>query len=332
MVPLRRRHRGDYGRDPTTRVMAGERGPTMPMHANEVETSVPLVRQLVAEQFPQWAGLPVTPVPSAGTDHALFRLGGGMAARLPRIEDATGQVEKEQRWLPRLAPHLPLAIPEPLAMGEPGVGYPWRWSIYRWLDGESATVAPFADPVAAAHELAAFIAALQRIDAVDGPRPGPHNSSRGVPLAQRDASTREAIATLRGMIDADAALAAWEATLDAQPWPGAPVWIHGDLQSGNLLSIGGRLSGVIDFGCLTVGDPACDLMVAWNLFSGESQRAFRAVLAVDDATWARGRGWALSVGAIALPYYRHSNPVLAGISRRAIDAVLADMEANVERQ
>jgi aminoglycoside phosphotransferase (APT) family kinase protein len=301
--------------------------PTTPMHADEVATSVPLVRRLVVEQFPHWADLPIAPVPSAGTDNALYRLGDAMVVRLPRIEGATSQVEKEQRWLPRIAPHLPLAIPEPLAMGEPGAGYPWRWSVYRWLGGESVTAAPFADPVAAARDLAAVIAAQQRIDVTDGPRPGPHNSSRGVPLALRDASTRESIAALRGTIDTNAALAGWEAALVAQPWQGAPVWIHGDLQSGNLLSLGGRLSGVIDFGCLAGGDPACDLMVAWNLFSGESRRAFRAALAVDDATWARGRGWALSVGVIALPYYRTTNPVLAGISRRAIDAVLADCRA-----
>lgn len=301
--------------------------PTTLMHANEVATSAPLVRRLVAEQFPRWADLPVTPVPSAGTDNALFRLGSEMVARLPRIEDATAQVEKEQRWLPTLAPHLPLAVPEPLATGEPGAGYPWRWSVYRWLDGENATFAPFADPAAAATRLAEFILALRRVDAAGGPPPGPHNFSRGVPLAERDVSTRRAIAALRGTIDTDAAIAAWEAALEAPPWRSAPVWIHGDLQSGNLLTVAGRLAGVIDFGGLVVGDPACDLMVAWNLFAGESRRVFRAALAVDEATWERGRGWALSVGVIALPYYWTSNPTLAGISRRAIDAVLVDRRA-----
>ena len=263
---------------------------------------------------------------SAGTDNAIYRLGDDMAVRLPRIHWATGQVEKEHEWLPRLAPLLPLAIPVPLAKGMPGEGYPWHWSVYRWLEGENATIERIADPRQAATDLAQFIAALQRIDPTGGPPPGAHNSFRGVPLAMRDAPTRAAIAALRGTLDTDAVTAAWEAALRAPAWRGPPVWIHGDLQSGNLLAQRGRLSAVIDFGCLGVGDPACDLMVAWTLFSAETRDVFRAALPVDDATWARGRGWALSVGLIALPYYQNTNPVLAGIARRAIDEVLADHE------
>lgn len=293
------------------------------MHVDEVDTDVSLVGRLLAAQFPQWADLPIEPVPSAGTDNALYRLGDDMAVRLPRIAWAVGQVDKEQRWLPKLAPRLPLAIPVPLAKGAPGEGYPWHWSVYRWLEGENATIERIADPRRAAIELAQFIAALQRIDATGGPPPGSHNSGRGVPLATRDAQTRAAIAALHGTLDSEAVIAAWETALQAPEWSGPPVWIHGDLQSGNLLAQQGRLSAVIDFGCLGVGDPACDLQVAWNLLAGETRNVFRAALAVDDATWARGRGWALSVGLIALPYYRSTNPVLAGISRRAIDEVLS---------
>lgn len=296
------------------------------MHGDEVVTDVSLVGRLLAAQFPRWADLPIEPVPSAGTDNALYRLGDDMAVRLPRIHWATAQVEKEHQWLPKLAPLLPLAIPVPLAMGMPGEGYPWHWSVYRWLEGENATMDRIADPRQAATELAQFIAALRRIDTTGGPPPGPHNFFRGVPLEMRDAETRAAIAALHDTLDADAATAAWEAALQAPAWPGPPVWIHGDLQSGNLLAVQGRLSGVIDFGGLGVGDPACDLMVAWNLLSAETRDVFRATLLVDDATWARGRGWALSVGLIALPYYRSTNPVLAGISRRAIDEVLADQQ------
>jgi aminoglycoside phosphotransferase (APT) family kinase protein len=298
------------------------------MHADEIETDVPLVGRLLAAQFPQWADLPIEPVTSAGTDNAIYRLGDDMAVRLPRIHWATGQVDKEHQWLPRLAPFLPLAIPVPLAKGEPGEGYPWHWSVCRWLEGENATIERIADPRQAATDLAQFIAALQRIDATGGPSPGPYNSSRGVPLAIRDSQTRAAIATLHGIINADAVTATWEAALQAPAWRGPPVWIHGDLQSGNLLAQQGRLSAVIDFGCLGVGDPACDLIVAWNLLSAETRDVFRAALPVDDATWARGRGWALSVGLIALPYYQTTNPVLAGISRRAINEVLADHQAN----
>jgi aminoglycoside phosphotransferase (APT) family kinase protein len=297
---------------------------TRKMHSDEVDTDMPLVGRLLAGQFPQWADLSIEPVRSAGTDNALYRLGEDMVVRLPRIHWATGQVAKEQQWLPRLAPHLPLAIPVPLAMGAPAEGYPWHWSVYRWLAGETASIEPIADLRQAAMDLARFIAALQRIDPAGGPPPGPHNSHRGEALAMRDAQTRAAIASLQDMFDAGALTAAWEAALAAPAWPGPPVWIHGDLQAGNLLVQQGRLSAVIDFGCLGVGDPACDLQIAWNFLSAETRDVFRAALPVDGATWVRGRGWALSVGLIALPYYQSTNPILSGISRRAIDEVLAD--------
>jgi aminoglycoside phosphotransferase (APT) family kinase protein len=298
------------------------------MHIDEVETNVSIVTRLLAAQFPHWAGLPIEPVPSAGTDNALYRLGDDKVVRLPRIHWAFEQVNKERQWLPRLAPCLPLAVPFPLAKGEPGEGYPCHWSVYRWLEGENATIERLADPRQAAIDLARFIAALQRIDAKGGPPHGPHNSHRGEPLAMRNARTREAIATLRGALDVGAATAVWDAAIGAPAWSGPPVWLHGDLQSGNLLALGGRLTAVIDFGCLGVGDPACDVMAAWMFLSAETRGVFRSALQVDDATWARGRGWALSVGLIALPYYQSSNPVLAGIARRAIDEALADHSAN----
>ncbi len=289
------------------------------MHSDEVDTDVARVGRLLAAQFPQWADLPIEPVHSAGTDNAIYRLGDDMAVRLPRIHWASGQVDKEHYWLPRLAPLLPLAIPVPLAMGTPGEGYPWSWSVYRWLKGESATVERIADPCQAATELARFIAALQQIDPTGGP-----TSGRGVPLALRDAPTREAIAALGGVIDTDAVIMAWEAAIQAPEWDRAPVWFHGDLLPGNLLVEQGRLSAVIDFGGLGVGDPACDLMIAWGLFSAQSRAVFRAALAVDDATWARGRGHALSQALIFIPYYLNTNPVGVSNARRTIDEVLAD--------
>ncbi len=301
--------------------------PMARMHADEVDIDVGLVRRLLATQFPAWAELPLAPVLSAGTDNALYRLGADMAVRLPRIGWAVGQVEAELRWLPGLAPHLPLAIPAPLAMGDPVEGYPWHWGVYRWLEGENATLDRMGDPTEAAVSLAGFTKALQRIDPSGGPQPGPNNSGRGVPLAARDEGTRAAIAALDGMIDVGAATAAWEAALRAPIWDGPPVWVHGDLQSGNLLAQRGTLCAVIDWGCMGVGDPACDLMPAWNLFTAEARAVFREAMAVDDATWARGRGWALSCGLIALPYYQTSNPVLAGIARHAIGEVLAERRA-----
>jgi aminoglycoside phosphotransferase (APT) family kinase protein len=294
------------------------------MHIDEIDVNVSLVRRLLAVQFPQWADLLIDPVHCAGTDNAIFRLGDDMSVRLPRIHNATLQVDKEHLWLPRLAPHLPLAIPVPLAKGTPGEGYPWQWSVYLWLKGENATIEHIADKGQAARDLAHFIAALQQIDPTGGPPPGSHNSFRGEPLPMRDAETRAAIATLHGMLDVDTVAAAWEVVLQAPAWEGAPVWIHGDLSPLNLLVERGRLSAVIDFGCLGIGDPACDLQVAWNLLSTQTRDIFRSALQVDDAMWTRGRGWALSVGLIALPYYQSTNPVLASISRRAIDEVLTD--------
>lgn len=298
--------------------------PTNKMHADEVDIDIPLVNRLLATQFPQWANLPIRRIQSAGTENAIYRLGEDMAIRLPRHPGATGSIDKECQWLPKLAPHLPLPIPAPLAKGVPGEGYPFQWSVCRWLEGENATWEKIADPNQMATDLAHFIIALQQIDPSGGPLPNSHNFYRGVPLATRDAQTRACIDSLDGAIDTSSATAAWEAALDATVYNQPPVWIHGDLQSGNLLVQQGRLSAVIDFGGLGVGDPACDLMVAWNLLSAESRAVFCTALSVDDATWARGRGWALSVALIALPYYQNTNPVLAGISRYTIAEVLAD--------
>jgi aminoglycoside phosphotransferase (APT) family kinase protein len=287
------------------------------MHADEVDTDVGLVGRLLAGQFPQWAGLPIEAVPSAGTDNALYRLGDDMAVRLPRIRGAVADVDREHRWLPRLAPFLPVAITEPLRKGKPAEGYPWPWSVYRWLDGENPAVDRIADAGSLAAELARFVAALHRIDPTGGPPAG-----RGVPLEERDAPTRAAIDALGGMVDTAAATAAWDAALQTPTWPGAPVWVHGDLSPGNLLVADGRLSAVIDFA--GVGDPACDLIVAWNLLPAGTRNLFRAALRVNDATWERGRGWALSIALIQLPYYHRTNPVLAANARHVIGEVLAD--------
>lgn len=294
------------------------------MHADEIETDVSLVRRLLAGQFPEWAELPIEPVSSGGTNNAIYRLGDELAVRLPLLEHVTLQAEKEQRWLPVLGPLLPLAIPVPLERGAPAEGYPLIWSVYGWLDGDLATPERLADANEAARSLAEFVSALGRIDPAGGPTPGEHNFGRGGPLARRAAMTRQAIAESEGLVDLEAVAAAWEADLHAPAWDGPPVWIHGDLQPGNLLAVDGRLSAVIDWGGLGIGDPAVDLLPAWNLFNGESRAAFRAALSVDNATWARGRGWALSTAITALPYYLDTNPALAGVSRTVIDEVLAD--------
>jgi aminoglycoside phosphotransferase (APT) family kinase protein len=208
-------------------------------------------------------------------------------------------------------------------MGMPGEGYPWHWSIYRWLDGEIATIERIADLRQFATTLAQFLVALQRIDPAGGPPPGPHNFWRGGPLTVYDGETRHAIAALDGKIDTDAATAVWEAAL-AATWHGSPVWVHGDVAAGNLLVKNGQLSAVIDFGSSGVGDPACDLHIAWTFLEGDSREAFRAALPLDRATWARGRGWVLWKALITLAGYINTNPVKAGEARHVIDEVLAD--------
>jgi aminoglycoside phosphotransferase (APT) family kinase protein len=251
-----------------------------------------LVARLVAEQFPRWAGLPVVPVPESGWDNRTFRLGNGLTARLPTAEWYVAAVEKEHTWLPRLAPRLPLPIPVPVALGSPGAGYPWPWSVRRWLDGRPAAVDRIADPVAFARDLARFLVALWGADAAGGPAAGAHSFHRGGALAVYDEETRAALATLGPQVD-PAAARMWDDAL-AATWTGAPVWFHGDVAEGNLLvDDAGRLAAVIDFGTSGVGDPACDLVIAWTLFDGPSRAAFVEGVGQDAATWARARGWAL---------------------------------------
>jgi aminoglycoside phosphotransferase (APT) family kinase protein len=273
-----------------------------------------LVARLIAAQFPEWAELEIRPVEPGGWDNRTFRLGDELSVRLPSGDGYAAQVDKEQRWLPRLAPHLPLPIPAPVARGVPGEGYPFAWSVVRWLEGEPASPATIADPTEFAAALADFLTALARVDASDGPPPGPHNFWRGGPVRTYEQETLEAIDALGRRIPRRAALAVWDDAVHAGR-PGEPVWFHGDVAAGNLLVRDGRLSAVIDFGSCGVGDPACDLVIAWTLLSGESRAAFRAALAADDAAWARGRGWALWKALITF-----DDPA----SPHVVDEVLAD--------
>ncbi|GIF22695.1 aminoglycoside phosphotransferase (APT) family kinase protein [Actinoplanes tereljensis] len=271
-----------------------------------------LVRALVDGQFPQWAGLPLRRMAQAGSDHVIHRLGDDLAVRLPRHDGAIGQAEKEYAWLPRLAPHLPLAIPEPVAVGRPALGYPWPWAVSRWLPGEVATVEQFGESIQAATELAGFLAALQAIPAGDAPSPD------GRSLAARDAETRAAIAEVSAVFDAASMTRVWEAALSAPEWDRTPVWFHGDFHTGNLLAVDGRISTVIDFGGLGAGDPAKDMMMAFTLLGPGPRAAFREALAVDDATWARGRGWALASGLNAYTSYASIDARVAAQTTRQI--------------
>jgi aminoglycoside phosphotransferase (APT) family kinase protein len=287
------------------------------------EITPELAAGLVADQFPEWADLPVRPVELGGWDNVTFRLGDGMSVRLPSGEDYVPQVGKEHRWLPVLAPQLPLPIPVPLAQGVPGRGYPWPWSVCRWLAGEPAELAVVADMEKFAVDLAEFLAALYRIDATGGPRAGYDTCYFGVPLQHWDAQTREAIRALGNQIDARRAAQVWNAALSSV-WTGPDIWFHGDVSPANLLVSDGRLSAVIDFGIAGVGDPACDTAIAWTFFSGDSRRAYRSLLPADDGTWARGRGWALWKALITAVQAGRKRPQERARSMAVIDAVLSE--------
>jgi len=298
------------------------------MHPDEVPTSVDLARHLIATQFPDWADLPMERVESGGTVNAIYRLGDQRSVRLPLQRSGALQLEKERDWLPRIGPQLPISAPIPIAHGDPTDQFPFNWAIYPWLPGapiEPGALHGSSDRATdAARDLARFIRALQAIDPTGGPGPGPHNFGRGVPIAARDQETRAAIAASEGLADTAAVTTAWTEDSAAPTHRGSPVWVHGDLHLANLLAADGRLSAVIDWGGLGVGDPAVDLLPAWHLFSGESRDTFRTALAVDDATWTRGRAWALSVAIIALPYFIESNPTMVRFAHTMLDAVLAD--------
>jgi len=289
----------------------------------KADITADLVSQLIADQFPQWAGLPVRPVEADGVDNTTFRLGQTLSVRLPSADAYVEQVDKEHRWLPVLAAQLPLPIPEPLAKGVPGNGFSRPWSVYRWIDGDPATAEGITDMPRFAADLADFLVALYQIDPAGGPGPGTHNFFRGGPVAVYDGETQDALAALQGQIDTALAAQVWRAALRAS-WQGPPVWFHGDAQPGNLLLRDGKLSAVIDFGTCGVGDPACDTTIAWTFLSGESSRIFTGRLPFDEATWARGRGWAIWKAMIVLVEALKDDPQNAAYTKGVIEAILAD--------
>jgi aminoglycoside phosphotransferase (APT) family kinase protein len=289
-------------------------------HADEVDVDEDLVRRLLRAQLPQWADLPLEIVEPSGTDHTIYRLGDDMVVRMPIIKWATAQAEKEAWTVPFLAPQVPLELPTPLAMGQPGEGYPFKWSVVAWIDGERAG-ADTLDLSRAAVDLAGFITALQSCDPTDGPPAGPGTGNRGLSIRAWDPRVRTAVAELEGFYDMTAAVAAWEEVLDTPEWELPPVWFHGDL-GGNLIARDRRLVGAIDSG-YGVGDPACDLQPGWALFRGEDRATFFDAVGLDDATRIRARGWSLAPGFIGLSYYRDV-PHLFVSSRGAIEGALAD--------
>ncbi len=294
--------------------------PKLKMHDDEIDIDAALVKRLLDQQFPRWANLSIRPIESAGTDNAIFRLGSFMCVRMPRIENAAKNIEKEHEWLPKLAMNLSLPIPVPLERGEPNDIYPWHWSVGRWLEGDNAAIEPIVDLEHAAIELAQFLIALKKINPVGGPL-----SYRAGPLITQNSEARAAIRSLQGVIDTEVITAIWDECLKAPVWNKPPVWTHGDLLPTNLLVQKGQLSAIIDFDLMGVGDPACDLIVAWSTLSRDSRKLFRSVLAADDAMWMRGRGWALSIALIIIPYYQITNPGLTAIAHRIINEILTDV-------
>ncbi|MEV0576331.1 aminoglycoside phosphotransferase family protein [Streptomyces sp. NPDC050392] len=296
-----------------------------PHHDGRAGIDAGLVQRLISAQFPQWSGLAVRPVEVDGWDNRTYRLGEAMTVRLPTAAGYVPAVEKEHRWLPVLAPSLPVAVPPVLALGAPGEGYPHPWSVRRWLPGETAARGRVDDLAGFAVSVAEFVRALQRCDATGGPLAGAHSFYRGASPAHYDEETRRCLAALEGRVDTDRARAVWDAAL-ATEWRGAPVWFHGDIASGNLLVEDGELSAVIDFGTSGVGDPACDLVIAWGMFSGESREAFRQAVGQDGDTWARARGWALWKSLLNLTGDDGTDPRWTADEQRVVDAVLADHE------
>ncbi len=292
------------------------------MHDGEVHIDAETVGRLVAAQFPQLSALPISAVKSTGTVNAIYRIGDHLYARLPRLEQWAQDLDNEWQWLPRLGPGLSLRIPEPVGRGTPASSYPFSWAIYGWIDGQPYADELVDDELQAGKDLARFVAELRGMEPIAGaPRAGRK------PLRELDAMTRAAIDSARGVIDYEAAVAAWEGALAAPAWQGTPVWIHTDLLRPNLLVHGGRLCAVIDFGGVGVGDPAADVIAAWSVFSHTGRGVFRSALDVDDGTWNRARGFALHQAAMIIPYYAATNPRFVALAKRTIEEVIADLNA-----
>ncbi len=303
---------------------------TVRLHEDEVRIDQDLVRQLLGTQLPDLANLDLRLIPTQGTDNVVFRLGAELSVRLPRKPSAVRSLLIEREWLPQVAPRLPLAVPLPVASGEPSGAYPFPWMVCTWVSGRPL---PPGGGLSGGDvdTLAEFVAALQALEVTGGPQVQP--GQRAGPVAAYDAVARAALKDVSALkaagriepdlVDEDAAVSVWRAAVEAPEWQGPGAWVHRDLQGGNLLTVDGRLSGILDFGGLAVGDPAGDVMAAFHVFSDESWSMFRTAVAADDATWARARGWALTQGLEALPYYLDTHPGMVAMARRVIRATLS---------
>ena len=297
------------------------------MSIDNIEITLPLVKDLVAKQFPQWSNLLVKPIELSGWDHRTFHLGDEMLLRLPSAEGYAAQVLKEQKWLPKLAKCLNTKIPEPIAMGKPSKEYPWNFSIYNWIEGKSANSINLDDKVLeiVASQLAQFLNELHKVDTLSAPMPGAHNYYRGAHPSVYDKETRDAISNLKNIIDTKKALLVWEKAIESK-WDKDPVWIHGDFSSGNILIKDNKLNAVIDFGCTGIGDPACDLVIAWTFLKNKSRDIFKSEIDIDNNTWNRARGWALWKALITLDSNENKEDAQALEQFRIINDVLNEYE------
>jgi aminoglycoside phosphotransferase (APT) family kinase protein len=289
------------------------------MHPDEIDIDAALVKWLLVDQFPHLAEKPIKAVRSIGTVNAIYRLGDDLCVRLPRVPTWAKDIEKEWTWLPEIALHVSLDIPKPVVRGNPVKRYPYPWAVYRWIGGSPYRDDLIKDEQQTARALANFIRELRSIDPTGAPRGG------RAPLAELDAVTRAAIRASKGAIALELVSDAWARALETPPWDGKPVWIHGDLLRSNLLVRNGRLCAVIDFGGAGVGDPAADVVPAWSVFNQAGRETFRTALAVDKATWARARGYALHQALLIIPYYSKSNPKFVSLAVRTVDEILKDL-------
>ena len=297
------------------------------LHAGERHIDAPLVQALLREQCPQWMHLRLRRLDCSGTDNVIYRLGEELLIRLPRTEEAALRMSKEHKWLPMIGDRLPLRIPVPLFMGKASGRFPAPWSVSPWFSGQTADMSAV-DEVKTAGQLAELLAAMRRLPIGDDLLPGPHNFFRGVALSERDGEVQAALAQLAPLMDVSAASQAWQALRDATPWRHSPVLIHGDLLPANILTSAGQITAVLDFGGMGAGDPACDLIPAWSVLSAAGRAHFRQLIEYDRDAWLRGQGWALSIGLVALPYYRRTLPGFAALAERMIDEVMRDLKAS----
>jgi aminoglycoside phosphotransferase (APT) family kinase protein len=296
------------------------------MNEKSIILTPDLARKLIAHQFPKYSILQITDVEKQGHDNRTYRLGRHMLIRIPTAEKYALSVLKERELLPQLAKYLSINIPTPIKMGKPSADYPYPFSIYKWLPGKSINLLKLTnhDQEQLAFDLAKFLKELQAINDIEGPEPGQHNWWRGDHVSVYDKETREQIAELAEIIDASKALALWDQAC-ATKWNKQPVWIHGDFADGNILIKNNKLSAVIDFSGTAVGDPACDLVIAWAYLSGKAREIFVNEINMDSDTVLRARAWALWKATFELCKIADKNSMEARSQKQIIDEVTNEL-------